>query len=316
MIIKTLNPEQHEKVKLVGYDFDLQEKEIVKNCDLCDSNSFTVIGSHDRYYHKTYGLLCQCGNCFISPRLTERSAKIFYSGYYRELVSAYHGRVINEITVQEDQKIYLKTLIEQFEMSGIDKNQIQSILDIGGSTGIMLCGLREWIGKDCKLLNIDPSKKETLQSLNYDVETKIEMFEDIQFKEEKFDLIINCWAIDHLRSIRKSLNKVRSLMHEKSLFWFDFMDFRKIYLKKSSVEGALKIDHNYYLTDTVMESYLGVCGLEIVRKFVAADKWHIGYLCKRGDYQILDIEKLEEERKILYREIRNLNEQFDDRRYV
>lgn len=316
MKIQTLNQEQEKKVLDVGYDFDSQEKESVEICDLCAGTKFTVIGHHDRYYHKTYGLLCDCGNCFISPRLTEKSAKNLYAKYYRPLVSAFHGRNIDEISVQDDQKIYLKQLIEQFEMTGVNKKKIKNILDIGGSTGVMLNGLQQWTGNECQLLNIDPAEKETGQSVMKGIDTKIGLFENINFEKEKFDLILNCWAIDHLVSIKKSLDKVRTLMHTDSLFWCDFMDFRKIYLRKSSIEGALKIDHNYYLTDTVMEEYLSTSGLEIVRKFVAVDKWHVGYLCKKGDKKPLNLTKLYKEKEILYREIRTLNEKFDDQRFV
>lgn len=314
MPIKTLSDLQKQRVLEVNYDFDSAEKETVERCDLCGGQQFTIVAQHDRYHFRTKGILCECGNCFISPRLTENSADHFYANYYRSLISAWWGRNIDAVGIQKDQKIYTQRLIEQFDHLGIDKIKIDSIIDIGGSTGVMLSGLSEWLGGNKRLVNIDPAEKETDISISSGIETKKDFIENLNIGE-KFDLVLMCWAVDHLRSIKTTLKKIRSIMHKDSYFWIDFVDFEKILNKKQSVEGSIKIDHNFNLTDVVLEEYLKVCGFKIIRKIVSMDKWHVGYVCKITEPKKIDSKKLKKHRDYLYKKIRNLNEEFEDENF-
>ena len=314
MPIKTLTEIQKQKISEINYDFNSAEKETILKCDLCNNEMFTVIAQHDRYEHKTSALLCECGNCFLSPRLTEHSAEIFYKGHYRALISAWWGRNIDENGIQADQKIYISRLLDQLNLLKIDKTKIKKILDVGGSTGIMLSAVEQWVGRDCVLVNIDPAEKETNISLSQGIETRKEIIENTDLKT-KFDFIMMCWAVDHLRSIKKSLKKIRSLMTNESYFWIDFADFEKLIKKQNSVEGVIKIDHNYYLTETTMEEYLSSTGFTVIRKIIAMDKWHIGYLCKKAKKKKLNFKKLNEEKKLLLKQIRNLNESFENENF-
>jgi hypothetical protein len=230
------------------------------------------------------------------------------------LISAWWGRNVDAVGIQQDQKIYTERLIEQFDHFGIDKNKINSIIDIGGSTGVMLSGLDQWLGGGRRLVNVDPAEKETDISISSGIETKKQFIENLEI-DEKFDLVLMCWAVDHLRSVKTALKKIRSIMHRNSYFWIDFVDFEKILDKKQSAEGSIKIDHNFNLTDVILEEYLHTCGFEVLRKIVAIDKWHIGYICKIDKPKKLNLKKLKSHGFDLYDRIRKLNEEFEDENF-
>ena len=55
--------------------------------------------------------LSSCGLGSLSPRLTPAEYADFYATAYRPLVSAYHGRLIDAETVQEEQRLYAAELV-------------------------------------------------------------------------------------------------------------------------------------------------------------------------------------------------------------
>ena len=48
----------------------------------------------------------RCGLVFLNPRMTAAAYGRFYDGVYRPLVSAFHGRLIDARTIQDEQREY------------------------------------------------------------------------------------------------------------------------------------------------------------------------------------------------------------------
>jgi SAM-dependent methyltransferase len=313
--IKTFNDRQKRGIDQVGYDFLQAKKETISHCDLCGGDKFTIIAHHDRYHFLTKTMLCECGNVFLSPRLSAESATELYRGTYRRLISAWHGRDIGAESVQQDQKLYSAEMISVFEsLPSLDKSKISSVLDVGGSTGTVLKEIESWIGKSCTLVNIDPSHQESLLSNQKEITTLSGFIEDVD-TIQRFDLVVMTWAIDHLRSVSAGLAKIHHVMKDDGYFWMDVMDFRKQIIKKGSVEGAAKIDHNFYFTESVIEEYLAQAGFGIKLKSVSSDKWHVGYLCTKTVPRTIDLELLRQEKSRFYQFTRSLNEPILDDRY-
>ena len=311
--VKTLTDDQIARVSAVNYDFDSFEKVQVVDCDLCGCERFTILSKHDRYQHQVCSCLCDsCGNLFISPRLTASSASVLYEKYYRPLVSAYHGRTIDKDTLQVDQHIYSDELLADFDHFGVRERNISSVLDIGGSTGVILKRFDSWYAKQkLKMINIDPASNEASVSHESGIETIRGMFETHDFKHQKFDLILMCQTIDHLESISQSFAKVHQLLSESGLFFVDYVDVRKIIERDGSLESAIKIDHNYHLTGEVVEAYLTSSGLEIQRKIVQQDKHHVGYICSKSSPALPDFSVLRSRKVEFYNFVRSLREEFD-----
>lgn len=269
-----------QRIEAVGYDYSAQDKVLKTKCDLCGETQLTVITHKDRYNYHARAMACnQCGLVFINPVMTGERYINFYDGIYRPLVSAYHGRLINANTIQDEQRSYA---VERGELLApyLEKFSGKTILDIGGSTGLVADYLVKQFSM--KAVVLDPAPDELAEAEKLGLETVTGLVEDYDPGDRKFELVILCQTIDHLLEVNPTLGKIRSLLTDDGLFFVDIVDFRAAYLRNWSIEGAIKIDHPYYITEPVMEAYLKRNGFKILRKDFAADHLHISYICSKA----------------------------------
>lgn len=270
-----------DRIKALAYPYELQPVEWVQSCNLCGGDYFVQITHEDRYGYPASASLCgSCGLVFLNPRMTADAYHQFYSNVYRPLVSAYHGREINSQTIQSEQRSYAQERAN-FVAPFIEPEPTASLLDVGGSTGIVAHHFSNQFGFLAKV--VDPSADELEEAKKRGLETIEGFIEEINIEGEKFDLILLCQTIDHLLDIRKTLLTIRDCLKEAGFFFVDIVDFRAAYLRNRRVEEAIKIDHPYYLTQDSVEAYLKQAGFQIVTKGFAADYLHITYLCVLGE---------------------------------
>src|SRR4051812_25610216 len=101
------DPRRASRIADLAYDYDGRDKESVVECNLCGSTKNVEASRRDRYGYSATLQICEdCGLGFLSPRMTAAEYADFYADTYRPLVSAYHGRLIDATTVQEDQRGY------------------------------------------------------------------------------------------------------------------------------------------------------------------------------------------------------------------
>ena len=130
----------YKRISDLGFNYEKKEKEYVSSCNFCGNSSFTTISHIDRYGYSAKADLCNtCGLVFLNPRMTIQEYGKFYESYYRPLVSAFHGRVIDRDTIQEEQQQYAVEL-EAFLKPHMDG--FSELLDIGGSTGVVAAHLK------------------------------------------------------------------------------------------------------------------------------------------------------------------------------
>lgn len=292
------------RISSLGYDYESQPKEDIAECNLCRSTVFTVITHRDRYGYAAEASFCnECGLVMLNPRMTPQAYARFYGDIYRPLVSAYHGRLINAQSIQEEQRIYAQQLAK-FLRSFLNLEHRGSLLDIGGSTGVVAEHLVRTFGFAATIL--DPAPDELANAEQLGMKAVAGFLEDYDAgHEECFDLITLCQTIDHLLDVSTSLTKIKRLLHPQGLFFVDIVDFRAAYLRNRSVEEATKIDHPYYLTESTMETYLRRAGFRILRKNYAPDHLHIGYACAHGEVK-LDFLPSETEVRVFASEIRKI----------
>ena len=112
--------------------------------------------------------------------------------------------------------------------------------------------------------------------------------EQVDLGARRFDVVILCQTVDHLLDTAGTLARVRQVLSPGGLLFIDIVDFRAAYLRNWSVEGAVKIDHPYYLTEATMVAYLVRAGFEVLRSDYAADHLHVSYVTRpstpRPDY--------------------------------
>lgn len=276
----TANPDRQQRIGALTYSYGEQPKTPVDTCNLCGASEFVVLTHRDRYGYAAEAHACRaCGLVFLNPRMTPEAYGRFYDGVYRPLVSAFHGRLIDARTIQDEQRQYA---IERaaFVRPYITGGRRSSMLDIGGSTGVVAHHFAREFGLRGTL--IDPAPLEVEQARTFGLETITGLVEAHDFGDRRFDVVIICQTVDHLLDVAGTLRRVRQLLTNDGLLFIDIVDFRAAYLRNWSVEDAIKIDHPYYLTESTMTAYLLATGFEILRTDYAADHLHVSYVCRPG----------------------------------
>ena len=196
---------------------------------------------------------------------------------YRPLVSAFHGRLIDARTIQQEQREYAA---ERGDLLApyIAGRGYRTLLDIGGSTGIVADAFARRF--DLRATVIDPAPLETAQAQALGPRDDRGPCRRCRPWGSALRHVVLCQTVDHLLDIAGTLRRVRQLLTPGGLLFVDIVDFRAAYLRNWSIEDAVKIDHPYYLTETTMVAYLVRAGFEIVRSDYAADHLHVSYVAR------------------------------------
>jgi cyclopropane fatty-acyl-phospholipid synthase-like methyltransferase len=243
-----------------------------------------ILTHRDRYGYPAEAHACRrCGLVFLNPRMTAEAYGRFYDGIYRPLVSAFHGRVIDARTIQAEQREYAAERAE-FVRPFIADSGRATLLDIGGSTGVVAAHFAREFGLAGTL--IDPAPLEVAQAQQLGLETITGLVEQHDFGRRRFDVVIICQTVDHLLDLAGTLARVRQLLSDQGLLFIDIVDFRAAYLRNWSVEAAIKIDHPYYLTEQTMVASLRRAGFEVLRSDYAADHLHVSYVCRPSTAEV------------------------------
>jgi SAM-dependent methyltransferase len=277
----TIPPERKQRIDALGFDYAAQPRERIDACNLCHGTRFVTLTHRDRYgYPATASGCARCGLVFLNPRMTARTYGRFYDGIYRPLVSAFHGRLIDAQTIQDEQRAYAADRADMIRPFLRDLG-LRSMLDIGGSTGVVAGHFAKEFGLTGTL--IDPAPLEVEQARAFGLETITGLVEEHDFGRRQFDFVIICQTVDHLLDVEGTLRRVRELLTDRGHLFIDIVDFRAAYLRGWSIEDATKIDHPYYLTQNTMEAYLRRAGFGIVTVDYAADHLHVSYLCRQAN---------------------------------
>lgn len=272
------DPTRQERINALDYDYENQERERAPSCNLCGAEYRTVLVHRDRYGFPAPTAACsRCGLAFLDPRMTAGAYSRFYEKIYRPLVSAYHGRRIDAVTVKEEQRTYS---VEMARVSSpfLDGRRGGSFLDVGGSTGVVALHFAREFGLRPTVL--DPAPDEIEEASASGLETITSFIEDWDPGRRRFDVIGMFQTIDHLLDAAASLRKLRSAIADDGLFIVDIVDFRAACLKNWSVEAATKIDHPFSFTEETAEAMLMRCGFRALGKAYSEDRHLVSYLCR------------------------------------
>jgi len=284
----------------VEFRYIEQPKESVQCCNLCGGSAFTVLTHRDRYGYPATAVGCNlCGLVFLDPVMTREAYARFYAETYRPLVSAFHCRVIDARSIQQEQREYA---LERGNLLApyLTGRGYHTLLDIGGSTGVVAHEIAHRFGLSATV--VDPAPLETAEANELGIETIEGLIEAVDLGERHFDIVLLCQTVDHLLDIGGTLRRVRELMTSNGLLFVDIVDFRAAYLRNWSIEEAVKIDHPYYLTEFTMSAYLRQAGFDVVRTDFAADHLHVSYVALPS--HSASVKFSAEEVRALWREIR------------
>jgi SAM-dependent methyltransferase len=274
----TVLDERSVRVAAVGYDYDARSHEVVAACNLCGSTEDHVeAATRDRYGYATRLRTClRCGLSFLSPRLTAEEYAAFYDGVYRPLVSAYHGRRIDAETLPGEQRAYADGLVALLRETL--PAPPASVLDVGGSTGVVAGAVRDAFGSRATVL--DPAPDELAVAAAAGMETIAGFAEDFDAGGRTWGLVLLCQTIDHLLDPAATLRALRRVTAGHA--FVDALDYLRVARRVGSLEGAVKIDHPYYLTRGTARAYLERAGFEVVAERLSPDD-HWGFVVRPSE---------------------------------
>jgi SAM-dependent methyltransferase len=294
--------ERAARIAAVGYDYERSDHEEVPACNLCGSTDTVVVSERDRYGYPAVLRLCtRCGLGFLSPRLTAAEYGAFYASVYRPLVSAYHGRRIDAETVQHDQRGYAVELIA-FLRETLSRPPA-SVLDVGGSTGIVAAAVRDAFGSEATVLDPAPDELEVAAAAG--METIPGFAEDFDPGHRRWELALLCQTIDHLLDVAATLGSMRRITADGGHAFVDELDLLIAARKAGSAEGAAKIDHPYYLTRETAIAYFLRAGFQPVAERLSPDG-HWGFVLAAAEPREPDWELLRESAQAALAELRSL----------
>jgi len=224
----------------------------------------------DRYGYQVGVVVCaECELIYLNPRMAfEAYASFYESGAYRSLVSAYHGREINAETIQPEQERYAVEVADFLEPH---VKHPRSLLDVGGSTGVVAKYMKERFGVESSVL--DPAGRETDEALRNGLPIIRGTAESFDPDGYRWGIILVCQTIDHLLDPMGVLKKLHGCLADDGLLFVDILDFDKT--------REIKIDHPYNFTEKTMALFLSKAGYREIARERAPDGVHVRFLCAR-----------------------------------
>lgn len=271
--------ERASRIAALDYDYAAREKRDVASCNLCGSRVHVRASREDRYGYPAVLRLCRrCGLGFLSPRLTEEEYGGFYRGVYRPLVSAFHGRLIDAKTVQQEQRTYGAELVSFLQDSM--HRAPSSLLDVGGSTGVVASVVSRAFG--CPATVLDPAPDELAVAEAEGMETIAGFAERYDPSGRTWDLVLLCQTIDHLLDVAATLRVVAAMVNAGGHAFIDILDLEFALRRAGRIEGAVKIDHPFYLTAATARGFFALAGLDVMAERMSGDG-HWGFLLGKGE---------------------------------
>jgi SAM-dependent methyltransferase len=267
-------------VDALGWDPLAHPTERVTQCNLCGSRAGAVVSHSDRYGFELPSICClDCGLVYLETRPTVAEYGVFYERLYRPLVSAYHGRLIDATTIESEQLDYARGLARDLGPF-LDGSHRRTLLDVGGSTGVVAAALASAHGLEATVL--DPSPDELEKAASRGLATVAGTVETWS-SDGRFDVVLLCQTVDHLIDPLGVLGKLRGVISDDGVLFVDIVDFRAAYLRSGAVEAATKVDHPYAFVLETARTLLKRTGFRVERILLASDRLHLGFVCAPAD---------------------------------
>jgi SAM-dependent methyltransferase len=267
-----------QRIKALSFDPAALPRETTHGCDLCESCVQQVISWVDRYGFPERFVMCEdCGLVYLDPRPTREAYSLFYEQHYRELIGAWKGKPETPESMRGEQHLYASHVTQLLKSADVTRHAKHAV-DLGGSTGVVARNLEQQ-GVAC--LVVDPSPDELAVAASYELETEVGLVETWEPGDRKFDLALLCRTVDHLVSIRQSLEKIHSFLAPNGLLFIDAVDFESSARNATDYRQFLKLDHCFYLSDTTMRAYFRAIGFKVVVSDIT--RRGLTYLCQRID---------------------------------
>ena len=136
---------------------------------------------------------------------------------------------------------------------------LKKVLEIGCYDGYILKQLQK---KNYKVIGCEPSKG-ALIGKEFNIDIINDFFSKSTFPNEKFDLIIMRHTLEHVPNLRKTMNDIIHVMHQKSILSIEVPNI-EFYIKQGLLE-VFSLQHIHYFSTKAFEQIANDFDLTIMK---------------------------------------------------
>ncbi len=246
-----------------------------KGCNLCGSIDFEtvyrrenieIITKKESFFMDINNVICKnCGLIFQNPIMDREKLISFYENQYRHTVTDERGG-----NVRNEQKNYLEKYLN---------GRKGSILDIGSFEGYYLKLYKE---EGWETEGVEPSKEAAEISMKKNgIKVYDDMFENIDFKGKKFDVISIRHVLEHVDNPLITLELIKKHLKDDGILFLEVPDISRFDFY--NIADAFDFQHIYNFSQNTMKNYLKKTGFEIIGFDNNLKYAGMRFVCKKGE---------------------------------
>lgn len=226
------------------------------NCDLCGYNEHEVLERRGRFNLPVTNVVCKrCGLVFINPRMEEEEYRHFNLEDYRRIYKKPEEPTDEFVNYQ----LYRGKVIFNFLAEYIKPKT--RVLDVGCTVGGVLGIFVQRL--NCEVYGIETTPRlAQYASRNFGVKIFNGFFEDNDFPNQFFDLIIMSHVLEHFYSPTYALGLAKRILKSNGKICIEVPNIFKPYGK---ITSFFQIPHPYTFSPKTLALLCEKTGLKILK---------------------------------------------------
>lgn len=242
-------------IKKLQGEVNIEEESIQLSCFLCQTDEFKVISEKDRYglFYPT-GICLNCGHLQQTSYLNSESLNKFYEKHYRDIYKT-----------GNPEELFLSQYFEAAKKihSFIGDINIKNILEVGSGPGGILKYFED--KKNSNVLGIDLDQR----YLDYGIKNNLKLINSTVesfSSNNKYDLIIVCHVLEHLKNPISLLEQLKSFLNNDGTIYIEVPSLESVkdgaYGK--NLQNYLHLAHVSHFTEKSIKDLINISGYKIL----------------------------------------------------
>ena len=242
-------------IKKLQGEVNIEEESTQLPCFLCQTKEFKVISEKDRYglFYPT-GICLNCGHLQQTSYLNSKSLNKFYEKHYRDI---YKTGNPEELFLSQYFEVAKK--IDSF----VGDINIKNILEVGSGPGGILKYFED--KKNSNVLGIDLDQR----YLDYGIKNNLKLINSTVesfSSNNKYDLIIVCHVLEHLKNPISLLEQLKSFLNNDGTIYIEVPSLESVkdgaYGK--NLQNYLHLAHVSHFTEKSIKDLINISGYKIL----------------------------------------------------